>query len=47
MLLKMILEKWFVVVWTGFFWLEIETSGGFLVKGRKPPGSIKFSEIHE
>jgi hypothetical protein len=39
--IKMDLRKIGWVVWTGFIWLRIETSGGFCEHGTEHSGSLK------
>jgi len=43
-ILKWILEKCDVSVWTGLIWLEIETSGGLFQNENELSGSIKVRE---
>jgi hypothetical protein len=44
-ILEWILERWDEVVWAGFIWLRIGTSGGPCEHGNEPSGSIKCWEI--
>jgi hypothetical protein len=46
-ILKWILEKQNVLVWTGIMWIIRGTSGGSCEHCYEPSGSIKFWEILE
>jgi len=44
-ILKWIVSKWDVGVWTGSSWLRIGTGGGICECGNEPSGSIKCGEF--